>query len=86
MFNPESIQILEKGEHYTAVYPAAQGRIEVELRFTGPGRVRLIVSDGMNILEDTELRLPTTNSMSTKMHAKALIMSATVRHLENIAD
>ena len=79
-FHPANVTILDKGEHYTGFYHEDGTRIEVELRFHEQGRVRLLVHVDGSLVEDTELRMPTTHAMTTKMHATALIMSAVQRH------
>ena len=79
-FVPSNVNIIDKGEHYAGRYIQDGLRIEVELRFHEQGRVRLIVQVNAKVEEDIELRMPTTNAMSTKMHATALIMSAVQRH------
>ena len=84
-FRPDLVQILEKGEDFTALYSANGMRIEVDLRFEVQGRTRVIVRNYDTLLEDIELRMPTTNALTQKMQATALIMSAVQRNVEKLA-
>ena len=84
-FRPDLVQILEKGEDYTAKYSAHGLRIEVDLRFEVQGRTRIIVRNHETLVEDTELRMPTTNALTRKMQATALIMSAVQRNAEKLS-
>jgi hypothetical protein len=84
-FRPDLVQILEKGEDYTAKYSLKDVRIEVDLRFEAQGRTRVIVREHDTLLEDIELRMPTTNALTRKMQATALIMSAVQRNVEKLA-
>ena len=85
-FKAQHVQIIAKGEHYAGYYNQDGIRLEVELRFANQGRARIIVRNPNMVIEDTEIRLPTTGSIPFKTQANALIFSAVQRHFEKIAD
>jgi hypothetical protein len=85
-FRPEQVQIISKGEDYAALYHSSGIRLEVELRFAAQGRARIIVKNPDEVIEDTEIRLPTTAALPLRIQANALIFSAVERHVEKTLD
>ena len=81
-FRPDQVQIISKGEDYAGHYHSSGIRLEVELRFSEQGRARIIVRNPDDVVEDTEIRLPTTASLPLRIQANALIFSAVERHVE----
>lgn len=82
---PNQVQIVPKGEQYSALYQKDGVRLVMELCFSKQGRARITVKNKNKVVEDNEIRLPTTNALSRQIQAKALIYSTLERHIEKLA-
>ena len=80
-FNPTRVVVKDLGDHFLGTYNLNNTSIEVDLHFHEQGRVKLTVINNSEIIEDFELRMPTTNALTKDMQATALIMSAIERQL-----
>ena len=84
-FLPYQVQIEPKGEQYSALYQKDRVSLVMELCFSKQGRARIIVKNKNEVVEDVEIRLPTTNSLPRQVQATALIYSTLERHIEKLA-
>jgi len=84
-FSPNQVQIVSKGEQFSALYQNDGVRLGMELCFSKQGRARITVKNKNEVVEDVEIRLPTTNSLPRQVQATALIYSTLERHIEKLA-
>lgn len=84
-FSPNQVQIVPKGEQFSALYQNDGVCLGMELCFSKQGRARIIVKNKNEVVEDVEIRLPTTNSLPRQVQATALIYSTLERHIEKLA-
>ena len=84
-FSPNQVQIVPKGEQFSALYQNDGVSLGMELCFSKQGRARIIVKNKNEVVEDVEIRLPTTNSLPRQVQATALIYSTLERHIEKLA-
>jgi hypothetical protein len=82
---PNQVQIVLKGEQYSALYQKDGVSLVMELCFSKQGRARITVKNKNEVVENVEIRLPTTNALSRQIQAKALIYSTLERHIEKLA-
>ena len=84
-FSPNQVQILPKGEQYSALYQKDGVSLVLELCFSKQGRARITVKNKNEVVEEVEIRLPTTNFLPRQNQVKALIYSTLERHIEKLA-
>ena len=84
-FSPNQVQIVPKGEQFSALYQNDGVCLGMELCFSKQGRARITVKNENEVVEDVEIRLPTTNSLPRQVQATALIYSTLERHIEKLA-
>ena len=84
-FSPNQVQILPKGEQYSALYQKDGVSLVLELCFSKQGRARITVKNKNEVVEEVEIRLPTTNFLPRQIQVKALIYSTLERHIEKLA-
>lgn len=84
-FSPNQVQILPKGEQYSALYQKDGVRLGMELCFSKQGRARITLKNKNEVVENVEIRLPTTNALSRQIQVEALIYSTLERHIEKLA-
>ena len=82
---PNQVQIVPKGEQYSALYQKDGVSLVMELCFSKQGRARITVKNKNEVVENVEIRLPTTNALSRQIQAKALIYSTLESHIEKLA-
>ena len=84
-FSPNQVQIVPKGEQFSALYQNDGVRLGMELCFSKQGRARITVKNKNEVVEEVEIRLPTTNFLPRQIQVKALIYSTLERHIEKLA-
>ena len=84
-FSPNQVQIVPKGEQFSALYQNDGVCLGMELCFSKQGRARITVKNKNEVVEDVEIRLPTTNSLPRQVQATSLIYSTLERHIEKLA-
>ena len=84
-FSPNQVQIVPKGEQFSALYQNDRVLLGMELCFSKQGRARITVKNKNEVVEDVEIRLPTTKSLPRQVQAAALIYSTLERHIEKLA-
>ena len=84
-FLPNQVQIVPKGEQYSALYQKDGVSLVMELCFSKQGRARITVKNKNEVVEEVEIRLPTTNFLPRQIQVKALIYSTLERHIEKLA-
>ena len=84
-FSPNQVQIVPKGEQFSALYQNDRVLLGMELCFSKQGRARITVKNKNEVVEDVEIRLPTTKSLPRQVQATALIYSTLERHIEKLA-
>ncbi len=60
-FSPNQVQIVPKGEQFSALYQKDGVSLVMELCFSKQGRARITVKNKNEVVENVEIRLPTTN-------------------------
>ena len=84
-FSPNQVQIVPKGEQFSALYQKDGVSLVIELCFSKQGRARITVKNKNEVVEEVEIRLPTTNFLPRQIQVKALIYSTLERHIEKLA-
>jgi hypothetical protein len=84
-FSPNQVQIVPKGEQFSALYQKDGVSLVLELCFSKQGRARITVKNKNEVVEEVEIRLPTTNFLPRQIQVKALIYSTLERHIEKLA-
>ena len=85
IFSPNQVEIVSKGEQYSALYHKDGVRLDMILCFSKQSRALITVKSIGRVLENLEIRLPTTNALSRQAQASALIYSTLERHVEKLA-
>lgn len=76
---------MPKGEQFSALYQKDGVSLVIELCFSKQGRARITVKNKNEVVEEVEIRLPTTNFLPRQIQVKALIYSTLERHIEKLA-
>ena len=84
-FSPNQVKIESQGEQYSALYQNDRVYLDMEVCLSNQGRARITLKNKNEVVENVEIRLPTTNALSRQIQAKALIYSTLERHIEKLA-
>ena len=84
-FSPNQVKIESQGEQYSALYQNDRVYLDMELCFSKQGRARITLKNKNEVVEEVEIRLPTTNFLPRQIQVKALIYSTLERHIEKLA-